>query len=60
MPFGFAHATLNAHAAKTIPRLVPPFWQMLGFGVFFGAGGYMIDHGDILNGSGVISGTSPR
>ena len=44
-------------AAKKAPRLIPPFWQLLGFSVFFGTGAYMIDHGDVLNGSGVISGT---
>ena len=34
---------------------MPPFWQLLGFGAFFGAGGYMIREGDALNGSGVVT-----
>ncbi len=57
MPFGFGQAIKMAgnEAAKKAPRLIPPFWQMLGFSVFFGTGAYMIDHGDTLNGSGVIS-----
>lgn len=57
MPFGFGTAlkTTSKNMAK-VPRLIPPFWQLLGFSVFFGTGAYMIDHGDILNGSGVITG----
>ena len=59
MPFGFGYAikTAGNEAAKKAPRLIPPFWQLLGFSVFFGTGAYMIDHGDVLNGCGVISGT---
>lgn len=56
LPFGFAHASLNAHATYKIPRLVPPFWQLAGFGALFATGGYIIGQGDTLNGSGVITG----
>lgn len=56
LPFGFAHATLNARATYKIPRLVPPFWQLAGFGALFATGGYIIGQGDTLNGSGVITG----
>ena len=44
MPFGFGQAIKMAgnEAAKKAPRLIPPFWQMLGFSVFFGTGAYMI------------------
>lgn len=56
LPFGFAHASLNAQATYRIPRLVPPFWQLVGFGALFGSGGYIISQGDTLNGSGVITG----
>ncbi|GAC97644.1 hypothetical protein PHSY_005230 [Pseudozyma hubeiensis SY62] len=36
-------------------RVVPPFWQLAFFAAAFGTGGYMIDQGDVLNGSGVVS-----
>ncbi|SJX63287.1 uncharacterized protein SRS1_14108 [Sporisorium reilianum f. sp. reilianum] len=36
-------------------RTVPPFWQLAFFAAAFGTGGYMIDQGDQLNGSGVIT-----
>ncbi|WFD07131.1 hypothetical protein MVES1_002488 [Malassezia vespertilionis] len=51
MPFGLGHV---ASAAK-VPRLVPPYWQLLGFGGFFSGGGYIISQGDVLNGSGVVT-----
>lgn len=58
MPFGFGHAlqTAKKEVRQRLPRLVPPFWQSLGFGFFFAFGGYMIDQGDVMNGSGVITG----
>ncbi|WFD32267.1 hypothetical protein MSPP1_003312 [Malassezia sp. CBS 17886] len=55
MPFGLGHAARTAGQKAPPPRLVPPFWQLLGFGVFFAAGGYMVDAGDVLNGSGVVT-----
>ncbi|KAL4403026.1 hypothetical protein ACI68E_000808 [Malassezia pachydermatis] len=57
MPFGFGHAlqTAKKEVRQRLPRLVPPFWQSLGFGFFFAFGGYMIDQGDVMNGSGVIT-----
>ncbi|TKY88526.1 hypothetical protein EX895_002514 [Sporisorium graminicola] len=36
-------------------RTVPPFWQLAFFAAAFSTGGYMIDQGDQLNGSGVIT-----
>ncbi|KAF6767533.1 Altered inheritance of mitochondria protein 19 [Kalmanozyma brasiliensis GHG001] len=36
-------------------RTVPPFWQLAFFAAAFGTGGYIIDQGDALNGSGVVS-----
>lgn len=57
IPFGFGYTAKTAGLDPKLrpPRLVPPFWQLLGFSVFFGAGGYMIEQGDVLNGSGVLS-----
>ncbi|WFD36648.1 hypothetical protein MCUN1_003535 [Malassezia cuniculi] len=55
-PFGFGHKALNAGAgAVAVPRVLPPFWQLLGFAGFFATGGYMIAQGDALNGSGVVT-----
>ncbi|SNX87224.1 uncharacterized protein MEPE_05934 [Melanopsichium pennsylvanicum] len=36
-------------------RALPPFWQLAFFAAAFGTGGYIIDRGDSLNGSGVVS-----
>ncbi|KIS69072.1 uncharacterized protein UMAG_10366 [Mycosarcoma maydis] len=36
-------------------RVIPPFWQLAFFAAAFGTGGYIIDQGDALNGSGVVS-----
>ncbi|SPO24585.1 uncharacterized protein UTRI_03854 [Ustilago trichophora] len=36
-------------------RTLPPFWQLAFFAAAFGTGGYMIDQGDALNGSGVVT-----
>lgn len=36
-------------------RTIPPFWQLAFFAAAFGTGGYIIDQGDALNGSGVVS-----
>lgn len=55
MPFGFGHAQRAAARPTTTPRLIPPFWQSLVFGVCYATGGYIIEQGDTLNGSGVIT-----
>lgn len=44
----------NRQAAPV--RALPPFWQLAGFAALFATGGYMIDKGDSLNGSGVVTG----
>lgn len=44
----------KAHTQAPL-RTVPPFWQLAFFAAAFGAGGYIIDQGDALNGSGVVS-----
>ncbi len=44
----------KAHAQAPL-RTVPPFWQLAFFAAAFGTGGYIIDQGDALNGSGVVS-----
>ncbi|EPQ25955.1 uncharacterized protein PFL1_06411 [Pseudozyma flocculosa PF-1] len=49
-----AQSVRRATAASTL-RAVPPFWQLAGFAALFATGGYIIDHGDALNGSGVVS-----
>lgn len=38
------------------PKGLPPFWQLAGFAAVFAGGGYIIDSGDILNGSGTVTG----
>ena len=47
----------KAASARMQPplRTVPPFWQLAFFAAAFGTGGYMIDQGDLLNGSGVVT-----
>lgn len=47
----------NLKSAVPLRSALPPFWQLAGFAAFFGGGGYMIDKGDSLNGSGTITGT---
>lgn len=47
---------LKSSGAIAIRSSLPPFWQLAGFATFFGAGGYMIDQGDTLNGSGTVTG----
>jgi hypothetical protein len=42
--------------ATALRGSLPPLWQLAGFATFFGTGGYMIDKGDSLNGSGTITG----
>ncbi|KAN0061226.1 hypothetical protein ACQY0O_006966 [Thecaphora frezii] len=41
--------------AAAMRRALPPFWQLAGFAALFATGGYMIDQGDSLNGSGVVT-----
>lgn len=54
-PLGKAlRSSLNP--AKALRSSLPPFWQLAGFATFFGAGGYMIDKGDSLNGAGTVTG----
>ncbi|PWN53054.1 hypothetical protein IE53DRAFT_366690 [Violaceomyces palustris] len=36
-------------------KAMPPFWQLAGLAAIFAGGGYIIEQGDPLNGSGVIS-----
>lgn len=56
-PFGLGGDALKAASATAKPvRIVPPFWQLVGFSGFFALGGYMIQEGDVLNGSGVVTG----
>ena len=49
--------TQRAAAAQTQTslRTLPPFWQLAFFAAAFGTGGYIIDEGDTLNGSGVVT-----
>ncbi|SPO23617.1 uncharacterized protein UTRI_03854_B [Ustilago trichophora] len=49
--------TQRAASAQTQAplRTLPPFWQLAFFAAAFGTGGYMIDQGDVLNGSGVVT-----
>lgn len=58
VPFGFGHAVRAVQTASHVPRLIPPFWQLVGFSAFFAGGGYIIDAGDTLNGAGVVTGAS--
>lgn len=57
-----SQAIVGQIAGKTIsnslkkPSSLPPFWQLAGFAVAFGGGGYIIDQGDILNGTGTVTG----
>lgn len=44
-------AAAQTHSVRTLP----PFWQLAFFAAAFGTGGYMIDQGDALNGSGVVT-----
>lgn len=44
-----------ASAQKAPVRPLPPFWQLAFFAAAFGTGGYIIDQGDALNGSGVVT-----
>ncbi|GAK68446.1 uncharacterized protein PAN0_098d6702 [Moesziomyces antarcticus] len=51
-----ANVQSNRSAASHAPvRTLPPFWQLAFFAAAFGTGGYMIDQGDHLNGSGVVT-----
>lgn len=43
---------------SAVRSALPPFWQLAGFATFFGAGGYIIDQGDSLNGAGTVTGES--
>lgn len=45
----------SASASHAPLRALPPFWQLAFFAAAFGTGGYMIDQGDVLNGSGVVT-----
>ncbi|UZJ51649.1 hypothetical protein CBS101457_000969 [Exobasidium rhododendri] len=47
----------SSHLKSAIPlrSALPPFWQLAGFAVAFGGGGYMIEKGDSLNGSGTVT-----
>lgn len=46
----------SASASASVPvRPLPPFWQLAFFAAAFGTGGYIIDQGDALNGSGVVT-----
>merc|ERR1712130_462487 len=55
VPFGFGRAVRAVQTASHVPRLIPPFWQLVGFSAFFAGGGYIIDAGDTLNGAGVVT-----
>ncbi|KAJ1018438.1 hypothetical protein NDA18_006592 [Ustilago nuda] len=46
-------ASVSASLAPV--RTFPPFWQLAFFAAAFGTGGYIIDQGDALNGSGVVT-----
>lgn len=54
-PLGKAFGS-SLNPAKALRSSLPPFWQLAGFATFFGAGGYMIDKGDTLNGAGTVTG----
>ncbi|SAM82227.1 uncharacterized protein UBRO_04777 [Ustilago bromivora] len=45
----------SASASSAPVRTLPPFWQLAFFAAAFGTGGYIIDQGDALNGSGVVT-----
>lgn len=57
-PWGFdtARAGGNARGIARVPRAVPPYWQLVGFSALFATGGFIIQQGDVLNGSGVVTG----
>jgi hypothetical protein len=55
-----ARLVANVQSQRSAPslapvRTLPPFWQLAFFAAAFGTGGYMIDEGDHLNGSGVVT-----
>lgn len=51
-----ARIVASQRAASFAPvRTLPPFWQLAFFAAAFGTGGYIIDQGDVLNGSGVVT-----
>ncbi|PWZ03761.1 hypothetical protein BCV70DRAFT_142636, partial [Testicularia cyperi] len=52
---GTALSSSAAAASSAPPRPIAPFWQLAFFALAFGGGGYIIDQGDALNGSGVVT-----
>ncbi|KAK0524901.1 hypothetical protein OC834_005358, partial [Tilletia horrida] len=47
-------ASLAAAARAPIAAL-PPFYQLVGFSATFAGGGYIVQQGDTMNGSGVMT-----
>lgn len=58
-------AALKNVVGKTVasalrPSSLPPFWQLAGFAAAVAGGGYIIDQGDLLNGTGTVTGEHSR
>lgn len=52
----FTASLKKAFKSKRPVTPLPPFYVLVSMAIVFGGGGYIIDQGDVLNGSGTVSG----